>query len=68
MLKLQMLLGFTCRRCDEFFTSDMRTERMMAVALFGMTEDTCPLCYSTPEHRGGKPLPPPSAENSEDET
>ena len=59
MFKLEMLLGFTCRRCDEFFTSETPADRMAEIALFGMTAEVCPLCYSTPEERGGKPLPPP---------
>lgn len=67
MFELKLLLGFTCRRCGEFFTSETRAERMAEIALFGMTKEVCPLCCSTPEERGGKPLPPPPPEDDEPE-
>jgi hypothetical protein len=57
--ELRLCQGYNCSRCGEFFTSETLDEKRAHVALFGMTDQVCPICYSTPEERDGKPLPPP---------
>jgi len=59
MLKLSLSLGYLCSRCGEHFNSVILDERRVHVALFGMTDQVCPICYSTPLDRDGEPLPPP---------
>jgi len=58
-MRLELVLGLTCARCGEYFTTETLAERRAFVALFGMTAEVCPLCYSTPDDREGGPLPPP---------
>lgn len=66
-LSMRLCLGWICSRCSEYFDSVILDERRMEVALYGMTDQVCPTCYSTPAHRDGAPLPPPPIEDEEGE-
>jgi hypothetical protein len=57
-MQLTMSLRWVCSRCGEYFDSVVLDERRVLVALFGMTDQVCPICFSTPENRGGADLPP----------
>lgn len=63
-MQLKMSLRWQCSRCGEYFDSVVLDERRIAVALFGVTDQVCPICFSTPEDRDGRPLPPEKGEEA----